>query len=283
MIRGLDVLTSSTLKHLRERWWDEAFTSFLEEILRPKAGKRILDVGCGNGTAEASLARLRLSQVQFFGVDMLVHRLAEASQRTRGMNARVGYAAADACHLPFADGTFDSTFCVAVLQHICNPEDAVAEFARVTRPGGRVLAVEPDNASRYWFSSLESGVRAFELSRAFFRELSSAQGETTAVATGPMLPGLMAAHGLEPIAVHIFPVSLSHLGVAAGGVWATRRSAIEEHIAAAPASMRSMGAGYLHAIDRYAADAKAAGPAFVEIQNTLLFATLAERAAGDER
>lgn len=283
MTRGLDVLTSSTLKHLRDRWWDEAFTSFLEEMLRPKAGKRILDVGCGNGTAEASLARLRLSQVRMFGVDMLLHRLVEAGQRTRGMNARVGYAAADACRLPFADATFDSTFCVAVLQHIRKPDEAIAEFARVTRPGGRVLAVEPDNASRYWFSSLESGVRAFDLSRTFFRELAAAQGDTAAVATGPMLAGLMAAHGLEPIAVHIFPVALTHLGMPAPDVWTTRRSALGEEIAAAPASMRSLGAEYLQAIDRYAADAKAAGPAFVEIQNTLLFATLAQRADEDAR
>ncbi len=283
MTRGLDVLTSSTLKHLRERWWDEAFTSFLEEMLRPKAGKRILDVGCGNGTAEASLARLRLSQVQLFGVDMLPHRLAEARQRTLGMNARVGYAAADACRLPFGDSAFDSTFCVAVLQHIRNPEHAIAEFARVTRPGGRVLAVEPDNASRYWFSSLESGVRAFELSRRFFRELAVAQAETAVAATGPMLAGLMAAHGLEPTAVHIFPVSLSHLGAPPKELWATRRSAVEQEVAAAPASMKALGAEYLDAIDRYAAHAKAAGSAFVEIQNTLLFATLAQREAADER
>jgi SAM-dependent methyltransferase len=283
MTPGLDVLTSATLKHLRERWWDEAFTSFLEEVLRPKAGKRILDVGCGNGTAEASLARLRLSQVEMFGVDMLLHRLIEAGQRTRGMNARVGYAAADACHLPFPDATFDSTFCVAVLQHIRQPEHAIAEFARVTRPGGRVLAVEPDNASRYWFSSLESGVQAFELSRRFFRERAAAQGDTPAAATGPMLAGLMLANGLEPIGVQIFPVTISHLGTPAPEVWARRRAAVEEQIASAPPSIRSLGAEYLHTLDRYAADAKAVGPAFIEIQNTLLFAALGQREAAEER
>ncbi len=283
MTRGLDVLTSATLKHLRERWWDEAFTTFLEDMLRPKAGKRILDVGCGNGTAEASLARLRLSQVDLFGVDALVHRLIEANQRTRGMNARVGYAAADACRLPFPDNTFDSTFCVAVLQHVRQPEHAIAEFARVTRPGGRVLAVEPDNASRHWFSSLESGGRAFDLSRRFFRELAAARGDTPAAATGPMLPGLMAANGLEPLGVHIFPIALSHLGSPGAPVWTGRRAAVEAEVAAAPDSIRALGAEYLAAIDRYAADARTAGRAFVEIQNTLLFATLAQRPEDAER
>lgn len=282
MTHGLDVLTSPTLKHLRERWWDEAFTSFLEEMLRPKAGNRILDVGCGTGTAEASLSRLRLSQIDLFGVDTLVHRLAEALQRTRGMNARVGYAAADACHLPFPDSTFDSTFCVAVLQHVRNPEDAIAEFARVTRPGGRVLAVEPDNASRYSFSSLESGTRAFDLARRFFHELAASQGGAAPVATGPMLAGLMAARGLQPVAVHIFPVSVSHLGAPAASVWSARRAAVQAAIDEASGSARTLGTEYLHALERYAADATTAGPLCVEIQNTLLFATVAHRETQNE-
>jgi SAM-dependent methyltransferase len=282
MTAGLDVLTSPTLKHLRERWWDEAFTSFLEEVLRPKPGKRILDIGCGTGTAEAGLVRLRMSQVQFFGVDRLVHRLAEARQRTRGMNARVGYAAADACHLPFRDDTFDSTFCVAVLQHVQDLEMAVAEFARVTRPGGRVLVVEPDNASRYWFSSVESGAQAFQLSRRFFQQLAVERNENGALATGPMLASLMASHGLEPQSVHVFPVSISHLGTAEPALWASRRRAIESEIAGGPAAIAALGAEYLEALDSYAAEAQAAGPRFAEIQNTLLFATVAVRAA-DER
>ena len=148
MSRDLDALTSSTLKHLREHWWDDAFTAFLEETLRPRPGKRILDVGCGTGTAEISLARLRLSQMHLFGVDLVIDRVRDAHVATRGINARVGYAAADACRLPFAADSFDSTYCVAVLQHIRDLPGALGEIARVTRPGGRVLIVEPDNAAR---------------------------------------------------------------------------------------------------------------------------------------
>jgi SAM-dependent methyltransferase len=279
MSRDLDALTSPTLKHLRDHWWSDAFTSFLEETLRPRPGKRILHVGCGTGTAEVSLARLRLSQVDLFGVDLLVDRVKEARQVTRGINARVGYAAADGCQLPFPDAVFDSTYCVAVLQHIREIPRALGEFARVTRGGGRLLIVEPDNAGRYWFSSVPAGMQAFEQGRRFFAGLTSARGEAPASAVGPLVPGMLTALGIEPISVHLFPVAVSHLGPPPESLWESRRKAVREAIAKAPdESLRRLGGDYLKAVDQYAREAAAAGSAFVEIQHTMLFATVGQRA-----
>ena len=279
MSRDLDALTSSTLKHLREHWWDDAFTAFLEETLKPRPGKRILDVGCGTGTAEISLARLRMSQMHLFGVDLVVDRVKEAHVATHGINSRVGYAAADAVNLPFAAGSFDSTYCVAVLQHIRNLQGAVAEIARVTRPGGRVLIVEPDNAARYWFSSVQSGMETFDLSRRFFTGIAELRGEPTDAAVGPLIPGMLAAGGVEPVSVRLFPVSVAHLGVPPKTFWESRRAAAHDAIAKAPdEALRRLGGDYVKAIDQYARDASAAGPAFVEIQNTMLFATVGEKA-----
>jgi SAM-dependent methyltransferase len=278
MSRDLDALTSPTLKHLREHWWNDAFTAFLEETLRPRPGKRILDVGCGTGTAEVSLARLRLSQMQLFGVDIVVDRVREANVATRGVNARVGYSAADACRLPFAAGVFDSTYCVAVLQHIRDLSGALSEIARVTRPGGRVLVVEPDNAARYWFSSVPSGMEAFEMGRRFFAGVSAARGESPAVPVGPLVPGLLAVAGVEPVSVQLFPVSVAHLGAAPATLWDSRRAAVRDAMAKAPdEALRRLGADYLKAIEQYSRDAASAGPAFVEIQNTMLFATVGQR------
>jgi SAM-dependent methyltransferase len=279
MSRDLDALTSSTLKHLREHWWDDAFTGFLEETLKPRPGKRILDVGCGTGTAEMSLARLRMSQMHLFGVDLLHERVREAHAATRGINARVGYAAADAVRLPFAAGVFDSTYCVAVMQHIRDLAGALREISRVTRPGGRVLVVEPDNAARYWFSSVPSGMEAFDLSRRFFAGVAAVRGESSEVAVGPLVPGLLASCGVEPVSVSLFPVSVAHLGVPPKAFWDSRRAAVKDVIARAPdESLRRLGADYLKVVEQYARDASAAGAAFVEIQNTMLFATVGERA-----
>jgi ubiquinone/menaquinone biosynthesis C-methylase UbiE len=275
MTRDLDALTSSTLKHLREHWWNDAFASFLEETLRPRPGKSILDVGCGSGTAEVSLSRLRLSQLRLVGVDLLVDRVRAANAATRGINARVLYATADACHLPFADGFFDSTFCVAVLQHLRDIGRAVSELARVTRPGGRVLVVEPDNAARYWFSSIPSGMHADELGRRFFAGIAAARGEASDSAVGPLIPGLFVAHGVEPASVQLFPVSVSHLGSPPASLWENRRQAVRSAIDKAPGeSLKRLGADYLKAIERYAQDADRAGTSFVELQNTMLFATV---------
>jgi SAM-dependent methyltransferase len=279
MSRDLDALTSSTLKHLREHWWDDAFTAFLEETLRPRPGRRILDVGCGTGTAEVSLARLRLSQMHLFGVDLVVERVRQAHAATRGINARVGYAAADASRLPFGADVFDSTYCVAVLQHIRDLSAALAEIARVTRPAGRILIVEPDNAARYWFSSVPSGMEAFELSRRFFASLASVRTESTEVSVGPLVPGLLASNGVEPLSVRLFPVSVAHLGVPPKTLWASRRTAIRDAIAKAPdESLKRLGTDFLKAIEQYERAAAEAGPAFVEIQNTMLFATVGQKA-----
>ena len=278
LARGIDVLRSPTLKNLRTDWWNDAFAEFLEETLRPKPGRRILDVGCGIGTAEATLARLRMSQLRLVGVDLSLSHVKMALDSARGMNARVGYACADACRLPFKDGMFDSTFCVAVLQHIRDVPQALGEFARVTRPGGRILAVEPDNASRYWFSSLPTGMRAFEQARRLFAAVTAARGETPAAAVGPMLPGWFASSDIEPLSVQVFPVSVSHLGSPPAAVWQARREVVENTVAHAPSDeVRRLGAEYLETINQYERDAAAAGPSFVEIQNTLLFAALGQR------
>src|SRR5205085_3409735 len=97
----------------------------------------------------------------------------------RSHNIRAAFAAADAGGLPFPDATFDSAFCVAVLQHINDVPRAVRELARVTRPGGRIVAVEPDNAARYFYSSSDAGMRAYEAAGLFFSSLTRARGDAT--------------------------------------------------------------------------------------------------------
>jgi SAM-dependent methyltransferase len=278
MAASIDALTSPTLKYLRERWWNDDFTDFLAETLRPRPGNRILDVGCGEGTAEVRIGRLHVSQIRMVGVDLMIERVMVARHQTAGHNQRVAYATADACHLPFHDGVFDSTFCVAVLQHIADVETAVAELARVTRAGGRVLAVEPDNRARYSFAATPAGTRAFDTAARFFAALASARGEKTDAAIGPRLPALFAGHDIEPLNVRLFPVSQTRLGAPPAEVWARRRDAVELSIQdTTNETVRALGREYLDVLQSYATEAATAGPGFVEIQNTMLFATVGQK------
>ena len=61
-------------------------------------------------------------------------------------------------------------------------------------------------------------------------------------------------------------------------VWNTRREAVRAATQQAPDSIRRLGQDYLKVLDRYAEAAARAGAAFVEVQNTMLFATVGQRA-----
>lgn len=276
----IDAFRSPTLKHFRERWWDDDFTEFLAERLRPRPGNRILDVGCGEGLAEVSIGRLQVSQIRLVGVDIVASKVAEARRAVAAHNQRAAFARADACRLPFTDGAFDSIFCIAVLQHIRDVPTAVGEIARIVRIGGRVVAVEPDNGARYFFTSVPAGYQASAAAGRFFAAAAEARGGETDAAVGPKLPVLFDAMQLEPLDVRLFPVSHAQLGAPDAAVWQARRSAVERLIdGASPGTVRELGAKYVEALRAYEEEAGNAGQAFVEIQNTMLFATVGQRRA----
>jgi ubiquinone/menaquinone biosynthesis C-methylase UbiE len=278
MARHVDALTSATLKNLREQWWDSEFSGFLQETLRPRPGNRILDVGCGEGTAELSLGRLRISQLSLVAIDRQVERAAFTAAEGRSHNYRLKVAAADVTHLPFTSGAFDATFCVAVLQHVTDLPRAVGELARVTRAGGRVLAVEPDNAARYWYSSPASGARAFSDATAFFAALRASRSDTADAAVGPRVSALFATCGIEPLSVQVFPVSVTHIGRQPPALWQARRDAVRAALTTtADARVLELGRSYLQTLDAYERDAAGLGANFVEIQHTILVATVGHR------
>jgi hypothetical protein len=87
-----------------------------------------------------------------------------------------------------------------------------AELARVTRPHGRVVAVEPDNAARYVYSSLPNGAALFEAAEHLFAALADGRRERSDAVVGPKLPERFARYSIEPVEVRVFPVSHAWLG-----------------------------------------------------------------------
>jgi len=274
----IDGLTSPTLKHLREAWWNDDFTEFLAERLRPRPGNRILDVGCGEGLAEVAIGRLHLSQVSLVGVDIAPDKVLQARRETAAHNQRVALAAGDAVQLPFQTGIFDSTYCVAVLQHVRDVEAAVSELARVTRDNGRVVVVEPDNAARYVYSSAPSGSLVFTSAAALFSAVSQMRRDPGEAVIGPTIAERFVRHGIEPMEVHVFPVAQSYLGAPPADVWSARRLAMERVTSTASSdAVAALARDYFELLAAYEGEANAAGQAFVEIQSTPLFATVGQR------
>jgi SAM-dependent methyltransferase len=109
----------------------------LQRLLAPLAGdERALDVGCGTGALAYALAPLVGTVV---GVDLSEEYLAAARADAP---ANCTFVTGDAEALPFPYGDFDLVGCLRVLHHARRPELVVAELARVTRPGGRILLVD---------------------------------------------------------------------------------------------------------------------------------------------
>ncbi len=116
------------------------FFAFLEV----REGHQVLDVGCGTGDLTRPLARLLGKTGRLVGVDSSATMVAEARQRSEGLNLPVEYRVGDAHHLDFASGTFDRCFANSLFQHLENPLKALAEMIRVARPDARIAVQEPD-------------------------------------------------------------------------------------------------------------------------------------------
>jgi SAM-dependent methyltransferase len=96
-----------------------------------------LDVGCGTGSLALALADRR-GQEQVIGLDIATPYIAFA--RSRPGAAGIGFAVADACRLPYADGGFAAALAQLALNFVPDAAQALREMRRVVRPGGVVAA-----------------------------------------------------------------------------------------------------------------------------------------------
>jgi SAM-dependent methyltransferase len=106
--------------------------------LEPKAGQRILDVGCGIGQPAFSLARSHQVDVTGITVSRRQIELATMAAEEAGLADRVRFEYADATNLPYGDGAFDAAWLFESMIHMPDKALALRETARVLRPGARL-------------------------------------------------------------------------------------------------------------------------------------------------
>ncbi|MEM9290610.1 MAG: methyltransferase domain-containing protein [Acidobacteriota bacterium] len=171
--------------------------------------QRWLDLGCGTGSETARLASGELPGT-VIGADASLHMLARARRRPLPSpegEKHPSVGAADARRLPFADGAFDGCRAERILQHLHDPGDAVAELARVCRPGGRVVVSEPD------WGTMAVDVEDRDLAR---RVLGAMSERVPCGWIGRRLPALFRAAGLEIVAVEAHALSVEGYSSADG-------------------------------------------------------------------
>ncbi len=161
-------------------WWYAATRALLAQELgsRLPSNGLLFDAGGGTGATGSWMARAG----SVIAGDLVPGAL---TSYVAAHPATTGAVACDLTRLPFADGAFDAVLCVTVLYHaaILNPAEAVAELARVTKPGGLVCLLEPGvRRLRRAHDRVTHGARRFALSDV--RQLATGAGLTIERATG---------------------------------------------------------------------------------------------------
>ncbi len=115
----------------------------------------LLDAGCGSGKYSIPL---RIRGFEVIGMDVSIEALKMAAKGSKIRELDIKFLAADICHLPFADASFDIIWCYGVLQHLLSAERelAVGEFRRLLRRGGMLfIEVFGEEDMRYGGSRVE--------------------------------------------------------------------------------------------------------------------------------
>ena len=156
-VAGRYDLTNDVLSLGQDRLWRRAVV----KAVAARAGQTVLDIAAGTGSSSEPFADAGVRVVPAdFSLGML--------RVGRGRRSDLGFTAADAMRLPFADDSFDAVTMSFGLRNVADTALALGEFLRVTRPGGRLVVCEfssPTNRTfrriyqRYLMRSLPSVAR----------------------------------------------------------------------------------------------------------------------------
>ena len=119
-------------------WWSNRFYAMLARRYG-QPGARLLEIGSGLGHLVGQLE----DSFKTFGMDINHWAIKES----KAVVEETALQTASAEEIPFADGAFNVVIIKHIVEHLPNPEKAVAEIGRVTAPGGTLILATPNLAS----------------------------------------------------------------------------------------------------------------------------------------
>lgn len=144
-----DKHSESYLTEAREFWWNEDFLKLLSERLNLQDCHHLADIGCGEGSISLRLGAYLPEGATLTGVDQERTYVKKARQRAKHnkqlRHIACAFVQGDANDIPLETDSQDLTLCQTLLIHMADPEGVLSEMRRITRPGGWVVAIEPNN------------------------------------------------------------------------------------------------------------------------------------------
>lgn len=194
---------------LRDLWWNADFLALMGQRLNFKDVGSVLDVGSGVGHWGRALAPHLPAHTTLIGIDREPKWIEESTARAgKAGLANFRYQLGDAQKLDFPDNSFDLVTCQTVLMHLPDPLQALREMFRVAKPGGLILASEPNNfASQATFNSLSPSWSTDDIIASLRFDLICQRGKQALGlgfnSLGDLVPGMLASLGATDIRVYM--------------------------------------------------------------------------------